>query len=243
MEAGNVWGDDLRATCHSLAAQWYLLAAPGTWHKGDHERVLSHLAAIPIALKMELRDKRDIRELKGLLSQQDLGRVLTAESMSSHCLDVIKAYYIAAQCRPEALSDPSELITDYRKSIKYELRNIEIALCRCKFLKAYPIAPSFMVLLRTILGIWFICLPFVLAETTGMSRTIRRKMTRASFRELKLTVSLVTYISFFCRLVFYPMGTNHCLWIHRVSYHKLSREKFCHYRQSNKSDTSFNCIL
>lgn len=177
--AGNVWGDNLRAACHSLAAQWYTMSDPGTWHDGDHDRVLAHIAAIPIALKMELRHERDVRELKGLLSEKDLGRIQAADSMSSHCVDVIRAYYHSGLSRPEHLPDPSKLVTENRKSfVKNEILHFEDAIRQCKLLKTFPIAPGFLILLRTLLGIWFILVPFVLAEENGTQAASRTPFKR-----------------------------------------------------------------
>lgn len=211
LEAGNVWGDDLRAACHTLAMQWLLLSEPGAWHDGDHERVIAHIAAIPIVLKMELRDSRDVRELKGLLSEKDIGRILTAESMSTHCVDVIRAYYWTAVCRPGTLVDRSKIIATCRKSyIKVELRNLEEAIRLCKTLKAFPIAKGFLVLLRTILGIWFILLPFVLSESNGERTKVYHLIN--SGRCVSANHGNLIYASHCHRMVLYFMDCDHWLW-------------------------------
>lgn len=167
-DAGNVWGDDLRAACHTISVQFLMMTPAGSWHEGDQERILAHIAAIPLTLKMELRDERDIRELKGLLSDEDLGKIVAADSMSSHCVDVVRAYYCSGLCRPSHMEDHVGPLTGIRTAFcKYEVTNLEEAVRQCKFLKTFPIAPAFMVLLRTLLGVWLILLPFVLAESDG----------------------------------------------------------------------------
>lgn len=118
---------------------------------------------------MELRDERDLRELKGLLSEDDIGKISAAESMSEYCVDVIRAYYLSGICHPEQFASLEDRVSGTRSPhLKFEIENLQEALRQCKFLKSFPIAHGFMILLRALIGIWFILVPFVLSESNGM---------------------------------------------------------------------------
>lgn len=166
--AGSIWGDELRASCHALAMQWTTLFPEGTWHRGDHERVLSHIAALPLALKADLRGIRDLREVKGLLSQRDLGRLQVASGMAEHCVDVIRSYFIAGTGRVDLLERADDAHGGARVApVKQEIGNLEAVVQKGVFLASFRTSSSFSAMLKTMLWIWFALLPFVLAELTG----------------------------------------------------------------------------
>lgn len=75
----------------------------GMFHRGDRERMLGFLVAFPVALKRELRNERDLRELKGVLTQEDLAKLQNAPSMSSYCLYVLSGYCLSAQTKESQL--------------------------------------------------------------------------------------------------------------------------------------------
>lgn len=163
--AGDAWGDDLRAACHALAAQISTFAPAGTWHEGDVDRLLAHIAAIPVALKMELRHDRNIVELKGLLSQQDIGRMHCATNMAQHCLDVVRSYLTMGAYHDEFLVRP--FLAACKLSLFGDIMKLEDVIRTCILLRDARISQGFIVMLRSLLLIWFIILPFILAEVTG----------------------------------------------------------------------------
>ena len=161
-----MWTDSLRSSCHALAAQWFTMFEPGTWHKNDNARVIGHIAALPLLVKCELRGGRDLTELKGLLSHEDVGKILDSPVMSSHCLDVIRSYFIAGARHKNRLSKP--VYGGHRLSfVQLEIKRTEATIRSAMFLKKYAIAPGFIVLLNMLIATWFFLLPFVLAETSG----------------------------------------------------------------------------
>ncbi|CAN8065343.1 unnamed protein product [Agarophyton chilense] len=167
-EAGLVWRDNLRSQCHALLALWFNLFPSGTWHRGDHDRITSHIVAIPIVLKMELRKNRDIRELKGIFSQQDLGRILCAENMTWHCIDVIRSYFLSAAAHMSSLEIPCKILgTKRRSKFRAELCKIENSIATCMFIKNAHIAPPGQILLRFLLGSWIALFPFIVIESAG----------------------------------------------------------------------------
>lgn len=164
--AGQVWGDDLRAACHSIGAHFSTLAPEGSWHSGDRERIFGHIAALPVALKMELRDERDILELKGLLSQQDIGRIHCADNMATHCLDVLRSYAAMAAHHQDDLAKKFKFAN--RMVVLFaDIRKLEGVIRACTQLRDVRLATGFIVMLRALLAIWFVLLPFILAEHTG----------------------------------------------------------------------------
>lgn len=140
----------------------------GTWHKGDHDRALSHIAAVPLALKADLRESRDLREIKGLLSQRDLGRLQGAPGLAMHCIDVLRSYLIAGAARKELLWRPEGAQGGNRVAFfKNELVKLEKMVQQGTFLASFRVSSAFVALLKTMLWIWFALLPFALAETSG----------------------------------------------------------------------------
>lgn len=166
-DAGAVWGDNLRSACHSLASQFLALFPDGAIHEKDHERVIGHVAAIPIVLKNEMRDSRDLREIKGLLSNEDYCRVQQAENMTMYCVDVVRSYFFKVINYPDELKKP-HIPGDRILLIKYEILALERIITKSSFLHGFEIAPGFVSLLNSLLAIWFILLPFALAESSGM---------------------------------------------------------------------------
>lgn len=165
--AGRVWTHDLRFACSSLAAEFLALFPPGALHEGDHQRVLAHIAALPLVLKHELRYSRDTRELKGLLSHEDMVRIQCANSMSNHCVDVIRSYYAGGTTHKNLFT--TKVVVGNRMSyIKMSVAHLENGIASSRFLRSYEIAPGFLVLLNLLLGTWFLLLPFALAEKSGM---------------------------------------------------------------------------
>lgn len=134
---------------------------------------MAHIASIPVALKMEVRDQRNISELRGLLSVDDIGKMHCAESITSHCVDVIQSYFYSASSHVcNRMSNWSNRMA----FIKIEIMNLERAIRSCLFLKSFEIAPGFMVLLRTLMVVWFLLLPFILAESAGKCGKLLQEM-------------------------------------------------------------------
>ena len=167
-EAGAVCGEKLRALCHSLAAQFYTMVPAGSFHEGDQDRIIGHIAAIPIVMKHELRGSRDIREVKGLLSSHDYARIQSANSMINYCVDVVRAYHLKVGCHVELLEKAPNVPPGNRRALtRTDIKDLELLICSYQFLRNFEIAPGFIALLKVLLGIWFLGLPFVLAEISG----------------------------------------------------------------------------
>lgn len=166
MAAGSVWGARLRAACHTLAIFCQTLTPDGAIHQGDHHRMLRHIAVIPLVLKQELRDSRNLDELNSLLPEKEILTIQSADSMVVHCVDVIRSYFITAINHPDLLKKPA--VRGSREAfVKYEINELESMIRQSKFLRSFEIAPGFLVLLNFFLALWFFALPFALAKYSG----------------------------------------------------------------------------
>ncbi|KAI0558539.1 Bestrophin/UPF0187 [Gracilaria domingensis] len=161
--AGTIWGARLRSSCHTLSVHFLTLFSEGTVHEQDLRRILSHIAAIPLVLKSELRGSRDLREIKGLLSFSDIARIQCAESMVSHCVDLLRSYLLLYMHHPEHLKRPV-VLGSKGSFVRFEIVGLEKMIRQAKFLRSFEIAPGFLVLLNSFIFLWFLVLPFALAE-------------------------------------------------------------------------------
>lgn len=102
MEGVRVW-TNIGGTITSFSKYVCQAFDGGMFHRGDRERMLGFLVAFPVTLKRELRNERDLRELKGVLTQEDLARLQNAPSMPSYCLYVLSAYCLDAKTKESEL--------------------------------------------------------------------------------------------------------------------------------------------
>lgn len=165
--AGGVWGDHLRGACHTLAVTFLSYWPANEMHRQDKERIIGHIATLPLALKEELRHSHDLREARGLLSSSDLARVQYAESMSMHCISVIKQYYYKVMTRQETLKGKNIQGGFLTIANIGHMFDIENAVTMALFLDHVPVAPGFKALVETLLVIFFGTLPFAIAELSG----------------------------------------------------------------------------
>lgn len=169
MRAGKNLSAALGSTLHVISAYVESSSREASWRSVDFKRVLAHLASIPLVLREELRQSRDLSILKGLLSAEDVGKIECSENMTKYCVDVVRSYYFRALCHPDATQD-SPLVSGGLPyyHIGSELANLDTILSECLFVSRFQISPAALILLRLLLGVWFFIIPFVLAEKNGM---------------------------------------------------------------------------
>lgn len=165
--AANVWLEGLQNGCHTLVSQFLLLTPRDSIHVGDHDRIVGHIAAIPLLLKREVRDSRDVREVKGLVSLPDLARIECAPSPSEHCLDVLRSYVFSVQCHPEIVKGDWVKPRSRAEFIMQEIKALEQTIRNTKYVTQFQIAPGFMGVLKVFLTLWFVMIPFTIAEYSG----------------------------------------------------------------------------
>lgn len=69
----------------------------GFWHPGDTDRIVAHIVAYPIALKMTLRNEREAAQLHNILEPDDIQDVINADLMHIHCSRVVRAYFSVSE--------------------------------------------------------------------------------------------------------------------------------------------------
>lgn len=145
---------------------------PGTWHTDDHERIVAHIVAYPIALKMNLRSERDPSQLDRILYDDDLRDLLNADLMHLHCSRVIRAYFSAAE-RFLYTSSATEISIKpiagdaTRFFIIAILDAVDVAAnCAVRVAEFRP-AVVYVNHLRIFLYIWLMFLPLALLRNSG----------------------------------------------------------------------------
>lgn len=95
---------EAQVTIHHLGGKLRLLLRTirqnyprGTWHRGDYERIVAHIAAYPIVLKMVLRNEREAAQLTPFLDERDVNDIVNAPNMHVHCTRVIRAYLVSTE--------------------------------------------------------------------------------------------------------------------------------------------------
>lgn len=153
-----IW-TNIAGTIGSTAKYFMQAFRPGEFHSGDRERMLGWLVAFPVALKRELREERDLSELKAVLAPEDLAELQNAPSMSAHTLFILSAYIIKAKDKENKL--PQTFLVHLINWIA------TLAGCadKCMQIKTMPCAFSYVAHLRAFLLLWLILLPFTLVET------------------------------------------------------------------------------
>lgn len=147
MEAMKIW-TSISGTTGSFAKYVVQAFPPGMFHPGDRVRILGFLVAFPVALKRELREERDLRELKSVLSPEDLAELQRAPSMSSHALYVLSAYMLKAQKKESRF--PQTFLVHLINWIADLASSADI----CMQIKRMPCAFSYLAHLRCFLALW-----------------------------------------------------------------------------------------
>lgn len=82
----------------------------GAWQEGDHERIVWHLVAYPICLKISLRMEHDGSQSEQILHPSNVDDIMNAPVMHFHCAKVLRAYFSSA-CNMAACftEDPASL--------------------------------------------------------------------------------------------------------------------------------------
>lgn len=144
----------------------------GSFHHGDYERLLTHLVAYPIALKMMLRSERDASQISPVLHPDDVTDTLKASAMHAHCSRVIRAYFSAAE---DDASDSFKLVscdkTPAGPGIRYfvmdMLDNVDASATACMRILQFHPSAAYVNHLHIFLYIWMMFLPLSLVSSSG----------------------------------------------------------------------------
>jgi ion channel-forming bestrophin family protein len=136
---------------------------PGLFHMRDRERIFGLVAAYAVSLKRTLRDERDLRELKSMLSPHDMAGVQAAPDMPAHCLYILNAYIHEGMRKMEL----SHLSGQFHTMMLLMVKNLASFEGRCRRIKTYRIAYGYLTHLRLFMWLWLAILPLSLSETSG----------------------------------------------------------------------------
>lgn len=143
----------------------------GTWHAGDHDRILAHLVAQPVALKMTLRRERDSSQLLPLLHRTDVDDVLAADVVHLQCTRVVRAYLTAAEDDAKAFkltrADSTPPGADARRHASQLLDSVDTAAHDAVQIAHFRPAAAYINHLRVFLYIWMMFLPLALLGESG----------------------------------------------------------------------------
>ena len=164
---------------HNLSAYLYQtvrhfkqIYPPGTWHPGDLERIVSHLVAYPICLKMHLRGERERKQLDMILDEKDADDVVSAASMHLYCMQVVRAYSSAAEDdAPVAFRCVNADKTPAGWGTRYILMELidYVDQCAGSLMRIASFRPAvgYVNHLRIFLYIWMFFLPLGIVQTSG----------------------------------------------------------------------------
>lgn len=143
----------------------------GTWHEGDIDRILAHLVAYPIALKMTLRRERDSEQLLPLLHTDDVSEIIRADLVHLQCMRTVRAYFSAAEDDADAFDQTNAQSTpagaDIRRHVSKLLDSVDLAAQGAIRIGHFRPATSYINHLRIFLYIWMMFLPLALVGTSG----------------------------------------------------------------------------
>lgn len=166
-KAAKVWNGELQVLLHGIAAQFTIFWEEGTVHQGDKKRLIGHLAALPYALRSDLRQSKHIPEVKGLLSPADFVSMTFGKSMSLRAWSVTRAYYTKVAFRTDTLRPGSVQQGRMNLMIRQNMPAIESVIQTALHYRDRDMARQFTVLLNVWLFIWFVFLPFILVDFSG----------------------------------------------------------------------------
>lgn len=168
-KAIRLWQSSLRSKVDDIAIHFAIVCRPGSWHEGDRERIFSFLAALPYALKAHLRDSRDVSELDGILAEEDLEALKTADDMPRHCLNVLLAYVHSIHGVHEGtFNDKKSPMRASALTLMYGVWGLDNIVSECESLKKFPISSAFTVHLLAFAALWLSLLPWSLVGTQGL---------------------------------------------------------------------------
>lgn len=169
-QAQAVWQGQLTNGVGLLANHILQSFAPGSFHKGDLERIMGHLAAVGIALRSSVRGQegeRSLGELRKVVGERDANAIGTARDPVAKCLDVLHAYVVSAERldakTPEKNGLPGE---EYFVTLAV-VEGMRSNVAECEAIARVRPPFGFQMHLRVLLTIWLFILPIGIVVRTG----------------------------------------------------------------------------
>lgn len=164
----DLWQTAIRTGIEEVTFQIAIVAKRGLWHKRDRERIFSHLVAIAYTCKLQLRDSRDLSELEGVLSPQDLAAIGEADNMAVHCFNVINAYLNSAfSCDEETCQSGTNPFGESAYTTLFVLWRVEDAFQTCCGIRENKMSQFFTTHLKVFTAFWLALLPLSTVSHDG----------------------------------------------------------------------------
>lgn len=161
----DIWQARLATNIDAFAHMASQMTPAGFWHKGDHRRLLSHVAVLPYTIKSYLRGSRDISSFRGLLSESDVQQFLDDDRpFPFHCLDVIYAYIDSADDEFRDVKKPFFATTF---AMQNTLLEADSAMWESAAMKHARIPSAFTYNLILFAAVWNMLLPMTIVQTDG----------------------------------------------------------------------------
>lgn len=152
-KAVSLWNDDISGEIAGFCTYLTMAFRRGLFHENDRQRMLGLIAGYAVSLKRELRDEKDLRELKTMLCEKDLAQIQASADMPGHCLHLIHTYLVAA-CHKKELKLPAPFLP----MLMQMTLNLAGYQGQCMRIKVYKMAYSYGSHLRLFMIIWFMLL-------------------------------------------------------------------------------------
>ena len=119
--------------------------------------------AFAVCTKRHLRFERELDELEGKLTPEEIARIQDAKHMPLYCLERLSTY-----CRLARESPRNKLVTDIVfTAMDHNLTQFEDELGACERILKTPFPYAYVVHLRTFMTLWLAALPFALLSVCG----------------------------------------------------------------------------
>lgn len=143
----------------------------GVWHDHDFERILGHLVAYPICLKMQLRGECDRSQLEQFLHSADVDDILKSHRMHLHCSRVVRAYFSSAEHTAQVSDDVErkKLIAGFssRYFAMEQIDDVDTLASAAMRIHLFKPSVGYVNHLRIYLYIWMMFLPMSLISDSG----------------------------------------------------------------------------
>lgn len=142
------------------------------WHDGDMDRMLAHMVAYPIALKMALRGEKEPEQLYPILDRRDADDVVAADPPHLHCIRVPTAYITTAEDDGYGFSrlrtNTAPAGSTGRAIVISAMDSIGSHANAAMRIAHFHPAVGYINHLRIFLYIWLMFLPLTLVQSSGL---------------------------------------------------------------------------
>lgn len=162
-----LWYDGIVMNTRLLANRIFEAYRPGTWHKGDLERIAAYLSAIAVTTAAKLRGEDCRKKLSSFMGPADVQAIMQAPEQADHCVDVVRAYLIKGDelQRKDPQSHSAGGI-EHRLAMSF-LGRLRKQVSECERLVRIPVPFGYVQHSKIFLNIWLAMLPLGLAEVHG----------------------------------------------------------------------------